>query len=159
MNSIPLETQKLATSAFVRQAARALPLISWAQARGANSATDPHLAEYVETWVDCSADCSVNSYALRVQGDSMSAPAGSDSTYPHGSIILVDPDRRSVVSGERVIACITETGELTFRVYRAGGSSCWLEPLNPWFSAFTRDFVILGAVLEGDSSRSRPPAD
>jgi SOS-response transcriptional repressor LexA len=88
----------------------------------------------------------MHSYALRVHGDSMTAPYGR--SYPDSSIIYVDPDQRGgVVSGDRVIAKINGDNQVTFKVFVEDAGRRFLKPLNPSYPVITDPFRILGKVI------------
>jgi SOS-response transcriptional repressor LexA len=103
--------------------------------------------EDVELWMDCPAPHSANTFALRVRGDSMTAPSGASRTYPDGCIIFVDSERRSPVNGARVVACLRDTNSVTFKVYKNEDGRQWLQPLNPLHEPIRDIFHILGTVI------------
>lgn len=124
-----------------------VPLISWVQAGTWNTAEDPFLPGEAERWVPCLASHSASSFALRVRGDSMTAPHGNMKTYPEGSIIFVDPERRSPANGERIIAKLEGTDEVTFKVFKEEDGRMWLAPLNPTHEPIRQPFHVLGTVI------------
>jgi SOS-response transcriptional repressor LexA len=125
-----------------------LPLISWIQAGNWNGSNLLTLrADEVERWLDCPATHSENSYALRVRGDSMTAPHGNVRTYPAGCVIFVDPARRSPVNGERIIAKLDGSDEVTFKIFKQEDGRIWLQPINPTHDKLTQPFKVLGTVI------------
>lgn len=124
-----------------------VPLISWVQAGAWCQASDPEPPGAAERWLDCPVSHGSNSFALRVRGDSMTAPHGNTRTYPEGCIIFVDPERRAPNNGDRVVACLSGTDEVTFKVYKNEDGRQWLQPLNPTHEPIREKFSILGTVL------------
>lgn len=122
-----------------------VPLLSWVQA-----------AHYTEVmmqlkntdydWLPCPKDLSKDAFALRVVGDSMVSPHGSP-TYPHDSIIFVDPNEQPV-SGSKVVAIDPETGEATFKMLMIDGGRTFLKPLNSTYPTIQLESVtrIIGTV-------------
>lgn len=124
-----------------------VPLISWVQAGDWCHAADPHLPGQADRWMDCPVNHSANTFALRVRGDSMTAPHGNSRSYPEGCFIFVDPERRTPVNGDRVVACLSGTDEVTFKVYKNEDGRQWLQPLNPSHEPIRESFHIIGTVL------------
>lgn len=125
-----------------------VPLISWVQAGTWCEAADPLHPGEAERWLDCPVHHSAGTFALRVRGDSMTAPHGNSRTYPEGCIIFVDPERRTPVNGDRIVACLEGTAhEVTFKVYKNEDGRQWLQPLNPSHEPIRTPFKVLGTVL------------
>ncbi len=124
-----------------------VPLISWVAASGYCKAEDPYLSCDADHWLDCPVFHSDSTFALRVRGDSMTAPSGASRTYPEGCIIFVDPAKRSPINGDRVIACLEGTDEVTFKVYKNEDGRQWLMPLNPLHEPLREPFKIIGVIL------------
>lgn len=124
-----------------------VPLVSWVQAGNwCEAVTPPHVTES-ERWMDCPVSHSSQTFALRVRGDSMTAPSGNNRSYPEGCYIFVDPERRDPVNGDRVVACLLDAHEVTFKVYKNEDGRQWLQPLNPSHEPIREPFRVLGTVL------------
>jgi len=123
-----------------------VPLISWVQAGAWDEAHDPYEVGDGEDWLPCPAGHGLRSYALRVNGDSMTAPHGR--SYPHNAIIYVDPEQRGgVTPGDRVIAKINGDNLVTFKVLAEDAGRRFLKPLNPVYPPIYDEFRILGKVI------------
>lgn len=124
-----------------------VPLISWVQAGAWCHAANPHLPGQADRWLDCPVSHSPSTFVLRVRGDSMTAPHGNGKSYPEGCYIFVDPERRTPVNGDRVVACLSGSDEVTFKVYKNEDGRQWLQPLNPAHEPIRDNFHIIGKVL------------
>lgn len=122
-----------------------VPLISWVQAGNWHEAADAHQPGDVETYLPVHRRHGSNTYALRVRGDSMTAPHGK--SYPEGCYIIVDPDKRAPNNGDRVIARIKGADEVTFKVYKNEDGRQWLQPLNPAHLPIREPFTVLGTII------------
>lgn len=124
-----------------------VPLISWIRAGQWDDANDPFLPGEAERWLSCPLPHSKGTYVLRVKGDSMTAPHGNTRTYPEGCLIFVDPERRSPVNGDRIVAKLEGESEVTFKVYKNEDGRQWLQPLNPSHEPIRQPFRVLGTVI------------
>jgi SOS-response transcriptional repressor LexA len=124
-----------------------VPLVSWVRAGDWCSAEDQHQQGHADEWLYCVASHSSSTFALRVRGDSMTATHGSGRSYQEGCIIFVDPEQRSPVNGDRVVACLDGTDEVTFKIYKSEDGRQWLQPLNPAHEPIRDKFRVLGKVL------------
>lgn len=123
-----------------------VPLISWVQAGDADGAIDLLEPGDAEDWLPCPVKHSDLTYALRVRGDSMTAPYGR--SYPDGMLIFVDPEQRGgVTPGNRIIAKINGENAVTFKQLAEDGGRMFLKPLNPQYPAIFEPFSILGKVI------------
>lgn len=122
-----------------------VPLISWVKAGEWEEAADPLLPGDAEQWLPCPRQHSDRTFALRVRGDSMTAPHGR--SYPEGCIIFVDPEQRQPVNGQRVIAKLVGSEDVTFKVFKDEDGSKWLQPLNPTHPPLRGSFRIIGTVI------------
>lgn len=122
-----------------------VPLISWVQAGHWHEISDVIDVEEADL-LPCPASHGLRSYALRVDGDSMTAAHGR--SYPHNSIIYVDPDQAGgVVSGDRVIARLNGDTQVVFKVFVEEAGRRFLRPLNPQYPLITEPFRIIGKVI------------
>lgn len=127
-----------------------VPLISWVQAGAWCDVAEvrEHAPSYHDspTYLPCPAPHSPSTFALRVKGDSMTAPYGR--SYPDGCIIYVDPERRSPVNGDRIVACLDSGDhEVTFKIYKNEDGRQWLAPLNTQHPPLFERFTVLGTVI------------
>jgi len=122
-----------------------IPLISWVRAGEWSEAVDIYEPGYAERWLPHLKRNGEHTYALRVDGDSMTAPYGK--SYPDGCIIFVDPMRRSPNSGERIIAKLEGANQVTFKTYVEDAGRRWLKPLNPQHPPIMEPFRVLGTVI------------
>ena len=127
-----------------------VPLISWVQAGAWCEVAEvrEHAPSYHDspTYLPCPAPHGRSTFALRVKGDSMTAPYGR--SYPDGCIIYVDPERRSPVNGDRIVACLDSGDhEVTFKIYKNEDGRQWLAPLNTQHPPLFERFTVLGTVI------------
>jgi SOS-response transcriptional repressor LexA len=123
-----------------------VPLISWVQAGNWHEAEDIYHPGEAEDYLPCPAAHGKQSFALRVEGDSMTAPHGK--SYPEGCIIFVDPDQRGgIVSGDKVIAKLNGDNAVTFKVFIEDAGIKFLKPLNQQYPTINEPFRILGKVI------------
>jgi SOS-response transcriptional repressor LexA len=126
--------------------AQMVPVISWVRAGSFDDANDPFMPGEADDWVPSLRRGGDNCYALRVRGDSMYDPKGPKS-FPEGSIIIVDPDKRSPVSGTLIIAKVAGAHDATFKRYRNEDGQQWLQPLNEAYRRIDSEFDVLGTVI------------
>lgn len=110
-----------------------VPLISWVKAGSFADVVDNlHPGDAYEM-IETSCPIHRHTYALRVDGDSMTNPNG-DPTFPHGSVIIVEPD--AIDSPDNLVnklVIVKRAGdhEATFKKLVRDGGSFLLMPLNP----------------------------
>lgn len=135
-----------ANTALAPQNRGLIPVISWIQAGGWNQAEDYHAPGGGDDFLPCPVKHSKTTYALRVVGDSMTAPYGR--SYPEGAIIYVDPEATcNITTGDRVIAKINGEDAVTFKSYVNDGGRKFLKALNPAYPMLTDEFRVLGKVI------------
>ncbi|WP_278939445.1 LexA family protein [Pseudomonas helleri] len=119
-----------------------VPLISWQQA-GTNNA---ELYD-AEAWLPCPVPISPSGYALKVLGDSMTNP-GPGRSYPVGCIIFVDPEAQASI-GDRVVARVPRSNEVTFKVLVSDAGRLYLRAINPQYPIIdiTDEAYIGGKVI------------
>lgn len=122
-----------------------IPLISWVQAGMWSEAVDIYEPGYAERWLPFLKSNGEKTFALRVVGDSMTARFGK--SYPEGCVIFVDPENRTPENGDRIIAKLEDTQEVTFKVFTKDAGRCWLRPLNDSHPPIYDAFSVVGKVI------------
>jgi len=125
-----------------------VPLISWVQAGAFCESPDLFSSGDAEEWLPCPSRHSKGTYALRVKNDSMTSLSHGERSYPHGTIIFVDPERAHTV-GSRVVARLPGSSETTFKVYTEDAGQPYLMPINPKYPsiAIPEGTAICGVVI------------
>lgn len=125
-----------------------VPLISFVSAGLFCESPDNFSPGDAEEWLPCPSAHSPRTYALRVSGDSMTSSTPGERSYPHGTIIFVDPEKAHTI-GSRVIARIPGTAESTFKVYSEDMGIAYLVPINPRYPTMVmpEGTVICGVVI------------
>lgn len=98
-----------------------VPLISWVQAGKWREAIDLYTPGDAEDWIETTVPVKENTFALRVDGDSM------EPEFPAGVLIVVEPDL-DPQPGDYVIA--KNGDDATFKQLVKDGSDWLLKPLN-----------------------------
>jgi SOS-response transcriptional repressor LexA len=122
-----------------------VPVISWVQAGSWHEAADSFQPGEADRFLPVVRGHSSSTYALKVRGDSMTAPYGK--SYPAGCYVIVDPEKRSPVNGDRIIALTPGSKEATFKVYKDEDGRRWLAPLNSTHQIILEPFEVLGTVI------------
>ncbi|AAN68641.1 MULTISPECIES: LexA family protein [Pseudomonas] len=124
-----------------------VPLISWVQAGAWCEAISNFEPYQADSWLSCPVPISDSGYALKVLGDSMTNP-GPGRSYPTGCIIFVDPEVEAN-TGDRVIARVPRTNEVTFKVLVSDAGRQFLRPINPQYPIIdiTEETHICGKVV------------
>lgn len=121
-----------------------VPIISWVQA-GAWKEAEMHALSDETEFIPCPTPHSINTFALRVTGESMRSQTGR--SYPEGMIIIVDADKRCPTPGQRIIARLKDTGDVTFKQLATDGTRPYLMPLNPAYQPMFEEFEVIGTVI------------
>jgi SOS-response transcriptional repressor LexA len=118
-----------------------VPLISWVQAGHALEVVDLlHPGDGFE-WIDTTCQIKAHTYALRVQGDSMTPD------FPDGCIIVVEPEL-DPLPGDYVIAKNGDD-EATFKQLIKDGADYYLKPLNERYPIKPLgSYRVIGVVRE-----------
>lgn len=122
-----------------------VPVISSIQAGAFSEAVDIFAPGYADEWV-ARINGGPRVFALRVSGDSMTAPPGVNPSFPEGYIIHADPDQQSI-SGDCVVAKIEDRDEVTFKQLKYEDGTPYLNPLNPAHPKLWVEFVVLAKVI------------
>ncbi len=130
-----------------------VPQISWVQAGSFTEVCFIDLDPDSTDWYPRPPNCGPHTFALRVVGESML------DKYPPGRIIFVDPDVIPL-SGDDVVAVMTETGEATFKRYiEEPGAGRMLKALNPdWkdpYVSINGNCRVTGVVMAQMELRQR----
>jgi SOS-response transcriptional repressor LexA len=123
-----------------------VPLILWGQVLAWCESSGFDKSE-AYNWISCPVRISKKGFALTVQGDSM-VNTGYGRNYPPGCIIFVDP-AATPVTGDRVIAKVPHTDEVTFKVLVEDAGRRFLRPINPQYPIIdiTEDTHIYGRIV------------
>lgn len=122
-----------------------VPVISWVKAGEWNEAADPFEPGDAERYLPIFRGRSSSTYALKVRGDSMTSSYGK--SYPQGSYIIVDPAKLSPNNGDRIVAKLEGSDEVTFKVFKDEDGRKWLAPLNQSHPPIMAQFKVLGTVI------------
>jgi len=112
------ESQDLAPA---HQGINRVPLIASTQAGGWREIVDNSHHHGVEEWVETTVPVRAHTYALRVDGDSMTP------TFPPGSVIIVEPELEAR-PGDFVVVRLN--GDSTFKQLTQDAGVLYLRPLN-----------------------------
>ena len=129
-----------------RYARGLVPLISKIQAGSWRQETDEFEPGDAEMFLPCPRPHSKHTYALKVEGDSMTSPHGR--SLPSGCTVYCDPEQvAGVVSGDCVVAKLVGEDEVTFKQYYKDGKLQLLRPLNPSLPPLEGEFRILAKAV------------
>lgn len=128
-----------------RMKAAMAPEISWVKAGHFTEVAHIEVDPESVNWYPMPPNAGERTFVLRVVGESMLPE------YPPQRLIYVDPDR-APVSGDDVVAVMTDTGEATFKRYiEEPGSSKMLKALNPaWVDPYIKingNCQVVGVVV------------
>ena len=124
-----------------------VPLISWVRAGGWGE-IDDHNPDTTETVPANYSQPGRYAFALSVDGDSMTTNIGL--SFPHGCIIIVDPDRIAKV-GDFVVAKDVISQKATFKRLASDGGRWYLRPQNKEYPTLEIDHPekrVIGVVIE-----------
>jgi len=122
----PRQIAELAEGPEIR--GKRVPLISEVQAGNWTDVIDNFAPGDAEDWIPTTASIGPHAFALRVQGDSMTAPSGK--SIPEGAIVIVDPDV-APENGSIVVAKLVDSDRATLKKLVIDGPNRYLRALNP----------------------------
>ncbi len=140
-------TVKLSGLSIADMAKGMVPVISSVRA-GTWGEINDHLAEGAEKFPVREASVGPHTFALRVEGDSMTSDSGH--TFPEGTVLIVEPDR-AAKAGDYVVAKDVDTQKATFKRLTTDGSRWYLKPLNRDYRPIEIDdpaVRVIGVVVE-----------
>ncbi|MFP2273246.1 LexA family protein [Enterobacter ludwigii] len=123
------------------------PVISSVQAGSWCEAIEPYSVKDVDVWLDSDAHIQGDAFWLRVEGDSMTSPAGL--SIPEGTFVLFDTGREPI-NGSLVIAKLSDSNEATFKKLIIDGGQKYLKGLNPQWPlvSINGNCKIIGVAIE-----------
>jgi len=128
-----------------------IPLISYIQAGEWSEAIDLYEPGYAERISPTTVPHSRVTFALRVEGGSMTLPAGIEGrSFPPGMIIYIDPEREAAPRDYVVARCFGDN-RATFKQLMLEEGRPVLVPLNPnreIYPIIRGEFEILGRVID-----------
>lgn len=146
VSSLPLGMDKNIIPLGTRE--HNMPLISWVNAGVWCESPNDFAPGDAEEWLPKPKNAGPRSFALRVEGDSMTSPHPGQRSYPPGVIIYVDPDR-DAANGSRVVAR-DGSGGYTFKTYVEDAGRIYLKPINPtWDKIDVTECVWICGVVIG----------
>ncbi|WP_241575134.1 LexA family protein [Rosenbergiella nectarea] len=104
------------------------PVLSSVQAGAWSEAIEAYTLDEISEWLESDAHIQGNAFWLKVEGESMTAPAGI--SVPEGSFVLFDTGR-DPVNGSLVIAKLVDDNEATFKKLIIDTGKKYLKALNP----------------------------
>ncbi len=127
---------------------RTVPVISWVQAGRWAEIQDNFQAGEADDWVaPLHSKPSSKAYGLIVEGDSMTNPNPEGVSFPHGTLIIADPDQ-AFDAGSFVIAKDVQTQMATFKKLTTDGGRWYLKPLNPAYNTIEIDDPAIRVIAK-----------
>lgn len=125
-----------------------VPLLTWVSAGAWLQNHGSFSAKDAERWLPCPVPHSIMTFVLEVEGDSMTSPYPNEKSYPHGTLIYVDPEK-PIVNRCRVVAYLEKNEAYTFKRYVEDSGKKYLKPINPSYETIeiTDDIRICGVVI------------
>ncbi len=125
-----------------------VPLITLVQAGNWGKIIKNFKPNQFKDWRKISADLNPESFALRMEGDSMTTSVGGVS-IPQGSIVAVDTKIKAK-NGDIVVAKINEFKQTTLKKIEFDPPYTYLKPLNPNYKTIPIDkpVTVIGVVKQ-----------
>lgn len=108
-----------------------IPILSWKQVANAPDLEDFDKM-YIKEYVPHLFTDELGHYALRIQGDAMTAPSGYMVSFREGDLIQVDQAKRPQ-HNDFVVTVLPGANEAALRQYVEEGGMRYLKPLNPQY--------------------------
>ncbi|MGU3412861.1 LexA family protein [Enterobacteriaceae bacterium C34A] len=123
------------------------PVINSAQAAAWSDLQELHIGQGAECWQSSDAEIMGEAFWLKMEGDSMTSPAGL--SVPHGCLVLFDTGRERV-NNSLVLARLPDACEITFKKLIVDGGRMYLAGLNPQWPMVAIDdrTHFIGVALE-----------
>ncbi|BCQ40928.1 peptidase S24 [Erwinia rhapontici] len=123
------------------------PVISSVQAGAWAEACEPYTLKDIDLWLESEAHIQGEGFWLKVEGDSMTAPAGL--SIPEGTYVLFDTGREAH-NGNLVVAKLEESNEATFKKLVIDAGTKYLKGLNPaWpLTPINGNCRIIGVAIQ-----------
>ena len=127
---------------------RKVPLISSVKAGAWADIKEQLTEDEILRWVETTASVSQYSFALRVEGDSMTSPYGNK-TLPEGSIVIVDPETQPHL-GSVVVVRRSDENKATIKQLMFDGDTRYLKPLNPNYPILkmSKECLLVGTARQ-----------
>lgn len=147
MRKIPPSLSEAARGENHRRAGR-VPVISYVTAGSWCEAVDNFQPGNADEWLPCPTSHGPHTFALEIDGDSMTSPYPNEKSYPHGTVCFFDPDKQAV-NGSKVVAKIPGKNEVTFKKLVIDAGRTYLMPLNPKYDPIqvTEELHICGVLI------------
>lgn len=143
--NVPLEGDNFVMGPDLRP--KLYPEISWVQAGMWTELCENFVADESTAWHQCHIDLGPCGFVVKVRGPSMTAPAGSQYSFPDGINLFVSPTTE-VAPGKYVI--VRRDDKATFKKLSLVDGELYLEALNPdWPDRYMKlraDDQFLGVV-------------
>jgi len=125
-----------------------VPLLTWVSAGAWLQNHGSFSSKDAERWLPCPVPHSIMTFVLEVEGDSMTSPYPNEKSYPHGTLIYVDPER-PIANRCRVVAYLEKKEAYTFKRYVEDAGKKYLKPINPSYETIelTDEIRICGVVI------------
>lgn len=125
-----------------------VPVISKVAAGSFCEAIDEFPVGHADEYLPCPSPHGPRTFALVVDGDSMTSPYPTEKSYPHGTICFFDPDK-AYSNGSKVVAKLPSSNEVTFKRLVMDSGRTYLMPLNPRYEAIdiSSEIHICGTLI------------